>query len=201
MTIPRRIASESLTQPWNAKAAKAAKKYRSSLRPLRSIVTSALARPAPRPLFVRVPPTGFLHRMRMRKIMLFARKLRELAVIALQSLQVLFRQRFHFDQSIAGAVEGGDDLVQLEVNGERVLVLGALNQKHHQERDDGRSSVDDQLPGVREMKDRPQNRPPGNDGQREGERGRAAGPARDGCGQILEAVRNRAAAALSIHSI
>jgi hypothetical protein len=87
------------------------------------------------------------------------------------------------------------------VNGERVLVLGTLNQKHHQEGDDGRSSVDDELPRVGEAKDRPQNSPPDDDGQRAGERGRAAGPARDGCGQILEPVRNRAAAVLSIHSI
>jgi hypothetical protein len=87
------------------------------------------------------------------------------------------------------------------VNGERVLVLGALNQKHHQERDNGRSSVDDELPGVREVKDRPQDSPPDDDGQRARERGRAAGPARDDCGQILEPVGNRAAAVLSTHSI
>src|SRR5262249_54620409 len=35
-----------------------------------------------------------------------------------------------------------------------VTVLRVLNQKHHEERDDCRGGVDDQLPGVREMKSR-----------------------------------------------
>src|SRR6516164_3305530 len=35
-----------------------------------------------------------------------------------------------------------------------VAVLRVLNQKYHQERDDGCGGVDDQLPGVREMKRR-----------------------------------------------
>src|SRR5262249_28363903 len=35
-----------------------------------------------------------------------------------------------------------------------VTVLGVLNQKHHEERDDCRGGIDDQLPGVREMKSR-----------------------------------------------
>lgn len=33
-----------------------------------------------------------------------------------------------------------------------VAVLRVLNQEHHQERDNGRSSVDDQLPRIGEMK-------------------------------------------------
>src|SRR5947208_12061377 len=35
-----------------------------------------------------------------------------------------------------------------------VTILGVLNQKNHQKRNDGRSSIDDQLPRVGEMKDR-----------------------------------------------
>jgi len=35
-----------------------------------------------------------------------------------------------------------------------VAVLCVLNQKHHQKRNDCRGGVDDQLPGVREMKGR-----------------------------------------------
>jgi hypothetical protein len=34
----------------------------------------------------------------------------------------------------------------------RVTVLSVLNQKHHQECDDGRGGVDDQLPGIRKVK-------------------------------------------------
>jgi hypothetical protein len=32
-----------------------------------------------------------------------------------------------------------------------VAVLGVLNQKHHQECDDGRARVDNQLPGIRKL--------------------------------------------------
>jgi hypothetical protein len=34
------------------------------------------------------------------------------------------------------------------VDGRAVAVLGALNQKHHKERHDRRSGVDDELPGI-----------------------------------------------------
>src|SRR5207248_3274024 len=37
----------------------------------------------------------------------------------------------------------------------RVAILAVLDQEHHQEGDDGRSGVDDQLPGVRIAEDRP----------------------------------------------
>ena len=33
-----------------------------------------------------------------------------------------------------------------------IAVLGVLNQEHHQECDDGRAGIDDELPSVRKMK-------------------------------------------------
>jgi len=51
----------------------------------------------------------------------------------------------------------------------RVAVLSVLNQKHHQEGNDRGSGVDDQLPGVGEMKRRPGDGPDRDDEQRAGE--------------------------------
>src|SRR5262245_1230632 len=45
------------------------------------------------------------------------------------------------------------------MHGFGVTVLRVLNQKHHEERDDCRGGVDDQLPGVREMKSRSGDQP------------------------------------------
>ena len=55
----------------------------------------------------------------------------------------------------------------------RVAVLALLDQEHHQEGDDGGTGVDDELPGVAEVEDRPAGRPtPGRrqDGDQEGQR-------------------------------
>ncbi len=53
----------------------------------------------------------------------------------------------------------------------RVLVLRALDQEHHQERDDGRARVDDELPGVGIAEDRPRRAPHEDDTERDDERG------------------------------
>ena len=63
---------------------------------------------------------------------------------------------------------------------ERVLVLRALDQEHHQERDDRRAGVDDELPGVREMKDRTEDRPDDDDPERKRECRGASRPPGDG---------------------
>src|SRR5882724_9531847 len=44
-----------------------------------------------------------------------------------------------------------------------VTILGVLNQKHHEEGDDGRGRVDDQLPSVGKMKRRTGEEPNKND--------------------------------------
>ena len=49
-----------------------------------------------------------------------------------------------------------------------------LDKKHHQERDDRRARVDDELPGVGKLKDRPGHRPYNNEGARDGKGGRTA---------------------------
>jgi hypothetical protein len=49
------------------------------------------------------------------------------------------------------------------MHGFGVAVLGILNQKHHEESDNGGAGVDDELPGIGEMKGRPGDSPDDND--------------------------------------
>ena len=69
-------------------------------------------------------------------------------------LQFLVGQIFEIDKLVASAFQRADQLVQFEMHCFGVAVLCVLNQEHHQKRNDSRGGVDDQLPGVREMKGR-----------------------------------------------
>src|SRR6185295_8573112 len=74
-------------------------------------------------------------------------------------------------------------LVQLEVEGAGVAVLGGLGEEHHQEGDDGGGGVDGELPAVRVVEQRPADRPGDHRPERQPERpvrtdllGRLVGP-------------------------
>ena len=60
--------------------------------------------------------------------------------------------------------------VQLELNRRGVAVLSVLDQEHHEERDDRRPGVDDQLPSVGIAEGRPTGGPQKNDEDRRDER-------------------------------
>ena len=60
-----------------------------------------------------------------------------------------------------------DQLVELELQGFGVAVLGVLDQKHHQERHDGGAGVDHELPRVGEAEERPGGRPYDDDEERQ----------------------------------
>ena len=53
------------------------------------------------------------------------------------------------------ALADADQLVELRLKGRAVPVLGVLDQEHHEEGDDRRAGVDDQLPGVRKSNSGP----------------------------------------------
>jgi len=53
------------------------------------------------------------------------------------------------------AAHRANQFIEFELNGVTIAILGILNQKYHQERDDRRACVDDQLPRVAELKYRP----------------------------------------------
>src|SRR5262252_5232116 len=69
-----------------------------------------------------------------------------------QLVEVLFLELLQIEQLVAGVADGPDQFVELHLCGLGVTVLCALNQEHHQERDDRRAGIDDELPGVAEVK-------------------------------------------------
>ena len=77
--------------------------------------------------------------------------------------QILIGKVFKVDQFVSRAFECADDLVQLQLKRLGIAVLRVLNKEHHQERDDGGASVDDELPGIGEMKGRPSQSPDNDD--------------------------------------
>jgi hypothetical protein len=99
--------------------------------------------------------------------------------VPVQHFQILVRQVFHGDQPVAGALDGGHDFVQLELHGQGVLVLRALDEEHHEERDDRRAGIDHQLPRVRKLEDRTAASPHDDDAQRDQEGRRGACFCRD----------------------
>jgi hypothetical protein len=60
-------------------------------------------------------------------------------------LDLVFRHIFEPHQTRPGFGDGAEQFVQLQVDCLRVSVLGRLDQKDHQEGDDGGARVDDQL--------------------------------------------------------
>ena len=75
---------------------------------------------------------------------------------------------------IARALQRPDQFVQLEVHGLGVTVLCVLNKEDHEERNDGRASIDDELPGVLVVEHWPDGGPHDNDEEGNDERPGAA---------------------------
>jgi hypothetical protein len=67
-------------------------------------------------------------------------------------LEFLLGTELDARQAIPGIAGGPNELIELEMNRLRIAVLGGLDKEDHQERDNSRSSIDDQLPGVTEVK-------------------------------------------------
>jgi len=70
----------------------------------------------------------------------------------LELFQLLVGKILEIDELIARVFDCSNQFVQFQVNCFGVTILGVLNQKYHQECDNGGSCVDDQLPGIGEMK-------------------------------------------------
>ena len=85
----------------------------------------------------------------------FVRRIGSGAQLPVKILQLLFGEIFDGGETVLGALHRNDQLVELELNRLRVAVLGVLDEEHHQKGDDGRAGVDDELPGVAEVKQRP----------------------------------------------
>ena len=99
--------------------------------------------------------------------------------LLLEFFEFIFRHLIEVDEAVARFFHGMNQLIELELHDLGVAVLRVLNEEHHEEGDDGRAGVDDELPGVREAEERPGRRPDDDGGHREDRRPRRAdGPGR-----------------------
>jgi len=80
--------------------------------------------------------------------------LSQLFELVFQFLQFFVGKIFQIDQFISRFLQRANDLIEFQLHRLGIAVLGVLNQEHHQERDDGRPGIDDQLPGIGKMKSR-----------------------------------------------
>jgi hypothetical protein len=81
---------------------------------------------------------------------------------------------------------GGNKFVELEVQHQRIFVLGLLNQEYHQEGDNGGTSVDDELSSFGVVEDWPRQGPKQYRAQRRAKSQRRARPNRDLGGKPCE---------------
>ena len=66
----------------------------------------------------------------------------------LQFFQLEIGEAFHLDQFGAGVLHGANQFVEFELHHLRVAILSVLDEEDDEERADGCSGVDDQLPGI-----------------------------------------------------
>jgi hypothetical protein len=57
-----------------------------------------------------------------------------------------FRQLFCFNKIVAGVSRMQNELIELRLDCNSIPILGVLQNKHHEERENGRSRIDDKLP-------------------------------------------------------
>ena len=78
--------------------------------------------------------------------------------LATQIIEFFVRQMLDADVNVFCRT-CADQLVELDLDGRAITVLRILNQKDHQEGDDGRARVDHELPGVGIVEQRAGKRP------------------------------------------
>jgi hypothetical protein len=112
-----------------------------------------------------------------------------IAAAAVQRLKLMVGQALDPDELVL-RLGREDEFVELRLQGEVVAVLGVLDEEDHQEGDDGRAGIDDQLPGLGEVKGRTGRGPDRDDqhAKREGwgASGNAGGAARQSGERAIE---------------
>ena len=129
---------------------------------------------------------GFFDRVGFHQRSVALGQVGELAVVFVQNAHIFLAEVFDVDQARAGALDGGDEFIELELNRQGFLVLRALNEKDHEKGDDGRTGVDDELPGVGETEHRAGNQPAENHGHGQREGPRAASGRGGAAGELLK---------------
>jgi len=98
----------------------------------------------------------------------------EFLIAHAKPFEVCFFKPFQVKQRIVRAAHRANQLVEFELDGVAIAILGILNQEYHQECDDRRAGVYDQLPGIAELKYRPCDAPDHDDRSGDDERRRMA---------------------------
>ncbi len=101
----------------------------------------------------------------------------------LQFIEVLVGKFFKIDKFVSRSPQCAQKFIQFQMDGFGVAILRVLNEEHHQERHDGRPSVDDQLPCVRKMEVRAGQTPNDNNKNGASERPGAAENSRRSAGE------------------
>lgn len=96
-----------------------------------------------------------------------------------QTFKIGFGQMFDADEFVSGIGDGADEFVKLCLDRGPVAILSVLDQEDHEKGHDRRARVDDELPGVGIMEDRPGQYPADDRGRRQYERQGLPGPAGD----------------------
>src|SRR5262245_15080120 len=104
---------------------------------------------------------------------------RELSVTRLDVIELLLRELLEVEERVVRALDGPDQLVELEVHRLAVPVLRVLDEEDHEKGDDRRPRVDGQLPAIAEVEERPRHSPDGDQNKGEPESGRMPGRPRD----------------------
>ena len=100
-----------------------------------------------------------------RRTSIVLRSFARLPELLFEFLQLFIREVLEVDEFIARVFNRANEFVQFQMNCLGVSILGVLNQKYHQEGDNGRSGVYDQLPRVGKVKNGASNQPDDNDQQ------------------------------------
>src|SRR4051794_18303666 len=73
--------------------------------------------------------------------------------VAIQNLvELMLFQLLQIQQGVVSPCRRPQQLVQLDLNRLGIPVLSGLDEEYHQEGDDRRTGIDDELPGITEMK-------------------------------------------------
>ena len=113
-----------------------------------------------------------------------ARPLGELDVSRLEAVELRLGELLEVEELVVCTFDRTDQLVELELDSGTIPVLSVLDEEHHEERDDGRRRVDDELPRRPEVEDRSRDEPGEDECDGSDERDWVA---RRACGVLCEA--------------
>lgn len=110
----------------------------------------------------------------------------ELVVVFADDLELLFGHVFDIDEPVAGIFMGGDEFVELELDGEAVFILTFLDEENHEKGDDGGGGIDKYLPAGGEFKEGAADRPAEDETEGREDGGITAGGVGDAAGDGFE---------------